>query len=355
MRWTDTNFHGIQEEELGDGSGSGGGTSGEGSAQVSDGSSGAGEGSGGTLLSGEPRKETGEAAAGSGEAIGSTSPNFFTGLWDEHGTINKDNLKFLPEHLKPAEESLARYDTAESLIGAFWNAKQAASKKGIDPEPLPPNAPKEMVEERLELLGKLNGAPQDPAGYKLEKPDDYPENLPWSDERTGKYAEILHKHRASPELARDLLAAQVEDAKEEGTNIQKMVDEKLLDEGNKLRSVFGEEWPQARQMAIRALQTLGWKDGDQPVDENHPAFQNSVTVRLAKMVADLTAEDELLGGAGPGGTGKNAREAALDIVNNKENPYYKAYWDAEDPLHEKAVSEKQRLDALAKRQQGAGV
>lgn len=352
MNWThDTNFLGWMEEAGGDAGGSGGGdTPPEGGQQ---------SGGGTTLLDGDPGDpgQPQDPQAPPQPTDGGTQEPFFRGLYDEQGTINKDRLDLLPEELKPFRDTLERYDSVESLIRGFMNTKQLASGKGL--EPLSPNASDEAKEEFGKTLHKLTGAPEKPEDYGLKKPDDYPEDLPWSDERVGKYAEILHKHHASPELAQELLQAQVEEGKGIIGETQAAVEEQIKTGLKELENVAKEEGRSVSditQNAKRALKSLNWEG----FDASHPAMRDPNVIRVLDAYAATLFEDDTggLGSGSTGGEGGSYRDQALDIVNNPDNKWHKHYHDTEGKfgadLHEQAIQRKQELDRMHTRRQRGG-
>lgn len=317
-----------------------------------EGGSGSGEGAsagdaGTSLLTAGDTGSGGEGSEAGGPTGGEgheTKP-YYIGLYGEDGKINKDNYERLPDHLKDSKGLFEQYDTVEGLLGALKNNKQLASKKGL--EPLSPDAPEKVVQERNALMAKLNNVPEDSKGYGFTKPEDYPENIPWNEERTGKYADILHKHNASPELAKELFVAQVEDAKAEASGVDGKASELFAAEETKLKEEYGAKLPEIVQQAVRGLNSMGIMDGDKPVDANHSIFKNAIAVKMAAAYASAVSEDKLVTGAGGSGlNGMSNRDKALDILNNSNNPLYKAYHDPEHPQHEQAVKTRSNFNRL---------
>lgn len=345
MKWTtDANFLGWRDQEGGDGSGSGGDAGG---SQV--GSQGGSQGgSSSTLLDGDAGQGDDQGDGSGGQDSGGdagVAQSWFKGFINEDGSLNKDRLDHLPAELQPFKDRLERYNSADSLLRGFMNSSDLNGKKAL--EPLSPNASEEAKKERAKLMASLNGTPNEPAGYGFKKPDNWPEDMPWSDERTGKYAEILHRHQASPELAQELLQAQLEDAQAGVGDIQAQIDQQIADGKKALQTMVGDDkLGETVNAAKRALLTLNW-DG---FDKHSNAVKDPFVVRLLAEHAKLLGEDNLVGGNDRSTSGLNARSAALDIVNNKDNKWHAAYHDPEHRDHEAAIEEKQRLDRLARQQ-----
>jgi len=345
---TDWNNFRLMEGDDGAGGGSGGSGSGEGG-------SGDGEGGSGTttLLSGGEGGSGGsddgsggsggsdDGSGGSGDG-GGQSGNFLTGLYDEHGNLNKDNFDNLPAHLVGHKETFCKYDTMEALLGGFSNALNVAGKKGL--QPLPSDAPKEVLEERSALMKTLNRTPDEPTGYKFDKPDDVDETI-WNGLQAENYAKILHKHNASPELAAELFAAQMEQAKAGPGEIQAAIDAQIVSETKELKKVTGDKYNETILLAGRGIEIMAI-DG---FTVNSPEFKSHKVVLMAAEISKLSKEDDLSGMGGGGGSGENPREEALSIVSGEHSRWGKAYNDAEDPMHEDAISAKQALDKKARK------
>lgn len=334
-------------EEAGAGGAGGGGGSGAGSAggagEGTRGSSaGASAGSGnGSLLSGSGTKGgAGESngaagAGGTGEATkggqSSTPDPFFVGLWDTTGKINKAAFDRLPENLKPYKDTFGKYETAEQFFHGVANLAQLAGKKGL--APLPADAPESAKAERNALMRQINGVPEKPEGYGLKKPDGMPDTL-WDQGYVDSVAAVLHKHNASPDLVRELMAADIQHSQQYTSQQQAQVADRIKQEQTSLRDAFGGEYDKKIDLAVRAARTLGLDPNDAAVFGNH-----KVVVAFAKM-AEMVSEDRMVSGdTGGGGFGKGDREKARDIINNPQNPLNKAYHDPTDPRHQAAVEQ----------------
>ena len=314
-------------------------------------------GGGGTLLSDSPPAgdpppaaspdSTGDTTAPSGD---SPPPAVQDGPWfsdfiAHDGALNKDRLENLPEELKPFKETLERYDTLDAMLRGFHNSRQLNGAKGL--EPLPPGASEDAVQERAELMAKLNNAPSEPAGYKFEKPDGYPEDLAWNQEGVDRYAEILHKHNASPELAAELFQAQMEDAGQSVADMHAELHRNAAEGKQALTDLVkaeGLSYEDVIQEARRGLDLLGWEG----FDANNPVMNNPHVIRLLSEHAKALGEDN---SSLPGDSSDNGdfRQQARDIVFNTDNPLHAAYHNEEHVNHDAAVAEKQRLDRLARR------
>lgn len=247
----------------------------------------------------------------------------------------------LPDHLQPYKGTFSKYESVDALLNGMGNLTKLAVKKNL--EPLAEDAPEEVVNERRELLRKLNGVPDDAKGYNITRPDDIPEEA-WSDERMSKYAEILHKHNASPDLVKELVELNRADALAEVNQFKEGAVKQLEDERAKLKDAWGQDYDNRLRDANRAAATLG-------IDVNDPALQHASVVQALAKVTDLVSENKLVSGDSDPAYGQTDREKALDIVNNPANPLHKAYHDSNDPMHGKAVETRSRFNERWHQQQ----
>lgn len=316
-----------------DGGGSGGG--GNGGAGGASGASGAGGGGSGSLLSGAAGSGAGSGGAagaagaqGGGQGGAGASGPWFVGLYGQDGKIDPKKFDALPDHLKAHADTFRKYQTVEALLGGMGNLANLAGKKGL--EPLPKDAPKELVDERQALMRKLNNVPEKPEGYGIKKPDGVPDDQ-WNGEYVGGILGVLHKHNASPELVQELTKFDGDFAAKLRTGGEAAQAQAMTKERETLQTEFGVELPKKLGLAARAAKTLGLDP------ENDPMFRTAAGVKAMLKVAEMVSEDRLVSGDGGADFGKGDREKALDIVNNPANPLHKAFHDADHPQHQAAV------------------
>lgn len=264
------------------------------------------------------------------------SKPFFDGLYDTNGTINKDALDRLPDYLKGSKELFSKYNTIEALMHGMSNLGKLAGKKGL--EPLPEGAPEELVAEQKLLIKNLNKVPESIEGYGAKKPEEWPEGVPFDEEKLNKYLDLMHKHNASPELVNDLFKFNNEEIlnayKEQGANQET----NLQQEKKKLQEALGDNYKSSMRLATRAVDTLG-------LDKSDPIFSTATGVLLAAKLGEAMREDQLVSGSSAEPHGMTDREKSLDIINNKANPLYEAYWNDQHPLHQKALEVRRNLIA----------
>lgn len=219
----------------------------------------------------------------------------------------------------------------EALLGGMGNLANLAGKKGL--EPLPKDAPAELVAERQALMRKLNNVPEKPEGYGIKKPDGVPDDQ-WNGEYVGGILGVLHKHNASPELVQELTKFDGEFSQKLRAGGEAAQAQALNKERETLKTEFGAEFGKKISLAARAAKTLGLDP------ENDPMFRTAAGVKAMLRVAEMVSEDRLVSGEGGADFGKSDREKALDIVNNPANPLHKAFHDPEHPQHQAAVEQR---------------
>lgn len=301
-------------------SGNGTGGSGTGGSGGAGGAPGSGAGSGGTPGA--------SGAQGGGQGSAASGGAWFVGLYGADGKIDPKKFDALPDHLKAHADTFKKYQTVEALLGGMGNLANLAGKKGL--EPLPKDAPAELVAERQALMRKLNNVPEKPEGYGIKKPDGVPD-AQWNGEYVGGVLGILHKHNASPELVQELTKFDGEFATKLAQGGEAAQAQALTKERETLQTEFGTALPAKINLAARAAKTLGLDP------DNDPMFRTAAGVKAMLKVAEMVSEDRLVSGEGGADFGKSDREKALDIVNNPANPLHKAFHDADHPQHQAAV------------------
>jgi len=68
---------------------------------------------------------------------------------------------------------------------------------------LPEDAPQSLKDEVADMRRQISGAPEDAAGYGLERPTDLPENVYWPEGIEQKHMELAHKHGVSKEFLQE--------------------------------------------------------------------------------------------------------------------------------------------------------
>ena len=278
----------------------------------------------------------------------------------EDGTFDHAALAKLPDELKPLAAELANFKNENDFLKSFRELRTMASKKGIV-DPLPDNATPEQKAERATLLRRAAGAPEKPEGYGIVKPEDLAPQY-WDQKYADSMAAIMHKHGVGPEAAKELLAGEVQYAKQAIEGQQRAIAAELERQDKLIRDTAGKEgmdYNQAAEFAKRAALRFG-------ISPENPVMKNASVLLAMARVGKLLGEDKLVTGdtndfnLAANMTLEAAEKAALDIQTNKNNPDYAAYWNkdgkASEEAHKAAADKvrKYRMIAHANRPQRTG-
>lgn len=178
-------------------------------------------------------------------------------------------------------------DSVKNLKGAMKTLVHAHRMVGRDKIAIPG---KNATEEEIDAYYKAGGRtwPETPQDYGFKRPDDFPEEH-WDDEFMAKAQAVLHRHKASQELANDLLALNVESV-QAALKAQIQAEEFELQMLNKNLDT---EWGLARDQKIHlgnvaVMEAVKNKDGI--VDEEYRARLLEKVNKdpdLIKMVSNL--------------------------------------------------------------------
>jgi hypothetical protein len=348
MKWLDQLI--LLREEAGEGgSGTGAGT-GEGE----EGSGGEGEGEGtqegqqrkapGSSLLDEGGEESGkggeEGSGGKQESSAGDKGDYSPFSIYEEGKVSEKFLNSLSEEDKGLRKFFEKYASAEdpnkAMLQGVKNLQYLAGQKAL--EPLPADAPDSVKEERRQLMAKLNGVPEKPDGYGIKKPEDLPDGIVWPEGSEGKYAEIFHKHGASPELVKEVFALHQEGLKAAEVQMEQQIGQQREAEMSLLKKEYGDRTQQVLKNAMRGASTLGLDP-----ETAKSLATSAAAVKAFAAVVDLVSEDKLSTG-GESSTGTSYRDKALDILRNPNNPLHEAYHNQAHPQHDEAVRTRSELN-----------
>lgn len=333
----------LFEEEGGDGGGSGGGGEGGGVAAPP-----AGGGDTGSIFSGEAQDDGGTPAGGEGggdPVPGSADPKiinsknngddivstpFFKGLYDETGKINKDSFDNLPDHLKKHAEKFKRYDTVESLFSGMSNLISLSGKKGdlTAYERPGEDAPQQMKDDHAKFMKAANNVPDKPEGYGIEKPDTVPQGV-WDAMPINDYLKTAHKHNVSPEALSELFELNMKHNMEGVQSAEAEARSYQTAEVESFKKEHGSRAKEVRALAERVQNRFNL-DG--------AAMSSAANVSALARIGAAIGEDNMPSGGGNPDKGLTDRQKALSIVNNENDPMYKAYHDPNHHQHKEAVA-----------------
>jgi len=196
------------------------------------------------------------------------------------------------------------------------------------------------------LYDKL-GRPQDPEGYKLEKPT-LPEGMNYDENLEKAFKALCHQNGLLPKQAAAVydLWNQITTA---GFNSQ--VETKKQQAAETL-AALRTEWPtqDAFEGGLKlANEVLSQYSGDKEAMERliEKNEHDLDFIKLMHNIGKVMSEDSLkLGEKRFDWSGDDTNAALQDILHNKDNVLHTAYWTKAHPQHAAAVAEVQRLMTL---------
>lgn len=275
------------------------------------------------------------------------TPAAFTGFYGDDGKALESVITSIPEEHKSFRSFVEKYqgskDPMTEMYRGFESLQTMASQKQFQRPG--EGATQAEIDNFNNQMRLVNQTPGDPTGYKFIKPETFPEGVPFNQEEADGYAGILHKHNASPEMAKELFEAYT------GSllavpELQAQADKQAQDTAmNDLRDEHGALAERVYQDAIETANLFG-----APEELiNLSKFSAETLTWLSKM-KDLVSPDSLpqtkSGGAVHGG-GNYAQQADEQYRLATE-----AHARGDHAAHDKHYSEAQRLsqlDANAKR------
>lgn len=277
----------------------------------------------------------GQPAAGGAPAGGAPSP-YYSDLIGKDGTLNHASFERLPENLKPLTASLANIKTADELFAKISHLNTLAGRKALGP--LAADAKPEDIAAQQTILRAVNGTPEKPEGYAFARPENLPEAA-WDPTYAKTAQELLHKHNASPALAKDLLALQTNMVMANIQAQQKYEQDFYAGQDREFREALtkdGLDYDKTNAFIERVATQFG-------LEKDAVILKNAGVRLMLNKVGVALGEAKFVGGNPADGGNKSDRATAEDIIHNKANPDYAAYWDSN---HAKNGEVKKRVEAL---------
>ena len=242
----------------------------------------------------------------------------------------KDDPVFKPFEGKGLGDVFKSYKHAQTLVGA---------------EKIPIPAGKLNTPENWNYVMDKLGRPKSADGYKLEA--NLPEGFPIDEKLTEGYKQVAHYLGLLPWQAEGLYKfyndAQVEAFKE----IEAQMSSQAEKTEAALMAELGtkQKYDEFVRGADAALQRFGGSPED--IAAFSEKFGNDpIAVKILGNVAKAMMEDAAIRGDKNFDLfGEDAAAKVKNIMEDKANPLYEAYWSASHPQHQHAVDEVARLMA----------
>jgi hypothetical protein len=266
-----------------------------------------------------PAAGTQAPAAGgdTGAAPPPAAPAWASGL-----TLDAETLK---------HPSLGQVRDVSDLARQFVNAQSLIGRKGLIP-------PKEGDAPELRSAWRKGlGVPDDPAGYKIERPADVPEQM-WQADQAQAWGQLAHEVGLTPAQERAIrdwqlgqVSGRVAALNQSGQKLE-----------SELRHEWGGDYDGQMKLANRAIQELGF--GAEVLQHLRMAGGAADALRGFAKIGALLGEDALIG-AGSGSRGAmSAVEIDREIATLRSDPHYMSRQDRR--AHEAAVARMQQLQEM---------
>lgn len=255
------------------------------------------------------------------------------------GAFSEGWMARLPEALKPAAETLAKYKSIPDLASAHYSLQQLLGKKANAILPINETSkPEEIAAYRKAL-----GIPEKADGYNL-KPEKLPDGVGWNDDNGKALAELALKHNVPPAAMKELVGFLLEGrSKEHQASILAANQEnerKNQVNVKSLQDFWKGDFDKNIQLAKRAAITAG-------ADPNHASFADPEIVKAFARVGSMISEDKLVrGDIGGEGHFNSPGAMAKDIQTNKLNPMYARYHAGDQDVvdHVRALNRRQSVE-----------
>lgn len=271
--------------------------------------------------------------------LAGNSDPWFKQLVSADGTLNKGAWANAPESLKKFQTSLEQYGSLEAALHALGHSKSLVGAKAL--ARLPADAPQEAKDAQAKVLREVLNVPEKPDGYGITKPDKLPDGVVWDDKVVGEFASIAHKHNASPELVKDLLAFQMAKTAEQAAGIPKFQAEQRQREMNDLAASMpaGETVAKFMEKATQGMAVASKVSGI-PVEQLKGMATTASMVKLLASFATIAGEDKLIAATQATNEGANIESQIKTLMNSKE------YTHSDSAVRAPVLAEIRRLTEL---------
>lgn len=248
--------------------------------------------------------------------------------------LSNDWRSILPDDLRNSP-SLAKFKDPADLAKSYLNLQTAIGRKGVIPPK--PDDPKEVHE----AFRKALGVPDAPDGYKIERPQDIPEDI-WDPEGAQWFAGVAHEAGLTPQQAQALATAF---AKRTAEQVAARTDPVALD--MELAREWGAQKDRNIELAKRAARQLA-HDMPEVLDALERKVGGANLVKLFYRIATSGGIEETVVGMGRDGGKMSPYDVQAEITrltSDIDGPY----WNTAHPEHEMAVQRVLELrEALTK-------
>jgi hypothetical protein len=249
----------------------------------------------------------------------------FSDLLGEDGQFKADapwKDVLTPLQVDQYESTFKKYKSPSDLLRAMGH-QTAMLGVGGDKITVPgEDSPASVVNAFREALG----VPETPDGYGLEAPENLPEGIEWNEEQVKGITELLHKHNATPAMAKELIAFDLSNKAAQMAQFQEQQANQAAEQKTANMAQLKETWGNDTEANIGLAARMAIKEGIDPAD---PSLAHPATVKLLAKLAQMTSEDKL-----PINTGDHKmmnKTEAQAIMTDRGHPDYERYHSGTDP------------------------
>lgn len=210
-------------------------------------------------------------------------------------------------------ETLKRFGNVGDLAKSYIHARQMRPQfPGPDAEP-----------QDIAAWREIAGVPETPDGYEITKPEDFPAELEWSDDRVGKFKELAHKWNVHPGFLQEAMAMDTTLQAEAVTRAKDAMAQQQAEARDALIAEWGPKFDEnaskVRHLAGRLAESAGVDSEAAQSLANNPSF-----AKLMLRVNGMLSEDASAGRSSIADV-RGPQQRANDIMTGKDAEWGEKY------------------------------
>jgi len=248
---------------------------------------------------------------------------------NEDGSFSEGWMESLPEDLREDATLKALPDFSSMAKMLVSGQKMIGADKIVIPGA-------EATDEDWGAVFNKLGKPETTEGYELAKPEDFPEDMEWSDELVGAFKDIAHKANLLPAQAAALFGWYNSVSSEAHTNTTKATQEAYDGAVVELKKEWGVSYDKNVELAHAAIRAFAGEDDVKALDAglgNDPRL-----IKLFSKIGGAISEDKLKG-VNQATSPTEVQGEINKILGDPTHPYHVK----KDPGHAAAVASMQEL------------
>lgn len=289
---------------------------------------------------------TGGDGGGEG-ADGGATANWWEG--DKLSDVQRQSLTALGLTVEDPVEAVAKLTDMEI------QAKRKLGK-GVDQLMERPGEGQDIA-EWMRANGELFGVPDDADGYQIEKPKDWPKDLPWNSELEAEARRIAHEHGIGGKALQAFSDLQAQTVLKLAQDADRELQTAAAELQGQLQKDWGDQYNAKVAAAQQAASVVAEAAGmDQEAIANlaavlKPKVGDANTIRMFAAIGDLMGEDAAaaLGKGGGNTLGSTPAEARAELqkLQAEGGDWYKAVADNDRTAIERLKPKMDQLRKLA--------